>query len=87
MELAHTLIHDVAQLIDVIFLFCRDEQAVKIVLVVASLLHPGLFEILERDILLFRGGQVILILRGPCVGIYLVEHQSSTTRIWSSKSG
>src|SRR5574344_292187 len=68
MQLPHLLIQDVTQLIHILFLLCRNKQAVII-----QLRPPCIFQFVQCDILLFGRSQIILILGHPCVSIYFIK--------------
>ena len=80
-ELTDFLIKHLTKLVDILLVLGRNEKRRRHPFLIPhfSFLiyprHPGLLQFVKRDILLRRLRQVILVLRGPRVGIYLVEHQ------------
>ena len=68
MQLAHLLVEHLLEILDILSLACRDEQAV-----VGKLVHPGLLEFVKGDVLTGLRGEVILLLLYVCESINLVE--------------
>ena len=68
MELSYFLVQHLTELVDVLLVLCRDEQAV-----VVELCHPGLLEVFQRNVFLLHRGEVVFLLLNPGIVVYLVE--------------
>ena len=75
MYLAHHAIEVAAELVDTRLIACRDEDTWRV-----SLRNPALFEVVERQVLLRCGSEIILLLGSVCISINLVEYQEAVER-------
>ena len=67
-QLAHFLVQNVAELVDVLLVLGRDEETV-----VVQLRHPCALEFVEGDVFFLYRSKVVFLLLYPGVVVYLVE--------------